>query len=67
MDLFKIEWKNSAEKDLKKIERKYISKILSSVEILGKNPFKVKFKKLQGCEKSYRIRIGEYRVYIKLI
>lgn len=62
MDSYKIEWKHSAEKELKDIEKLYIPRILEAVEALADNPFPLQHRKLLGVESSYRIRVGDYRV-----
>jgi len=62
MEPFSIKWKSSAKKELKKIDRSEISKILSEIEKLSKEPYPANHKKLLGTEHIYRIRIGNYRV-----
>lgn len=62
MDSYKILWKISAKKELKKLDKKEIPKIIKEVENLSSNPYPNNHKKLQGSENSYRIRIGNYRV-----
>jgi len=62
MDSYKIQWKRSAEKDLRNIDKQYIPKILEVVESLSNNPFPIKHRKLYGTKSSYRIRVGDYRV-----
>ena len=62
MALYKIEWKASAKKELRKIDKQEISKILEEVEKLAFNPFPPNYKKLIGTEHTFRIRIGNYRV-----
>jgi mRNA interferase RelE/StbE len=62
MDSYKIEWKHSAEKELKDIDKLYIPRILEAVEALADNPFPLQYRKLLGVESSYRIRVGDYRV-----
>lgn len=59
---YKIEWKKSAVKELHNIPKKYIPKILSKVESLSSNPYPIGRRKLSGSEKTYRIRIGSYRI-----
>jgi mRNA interferase RelE/StbE len=59
---YKIQWKKSAKKELKKINKKDILKILSQVESLSKNPKPANSKKLLSTERTYRIRVGNYRV-----
>ncbi len=62
MASYKIEWKNSAFKELQKLPRPMISKVTAAVDDLSNNPHPVGVKKLVGSEHSYRIRIGDYRV-----
>ena len=59
---YKIEWKNSAKKELKSIDRRMIPDIVSAVERLADNPTPGDSKKLRGSERTYRIRVQEYRV-----
>lgn len=62
MASYEIEWKHSAEKELKGIDRQYIPQILEVVESLTNNPFPLQHRKLHGVASSYRIRVGNYRV-----
>jgi len=59
---YRIEWKKSAEKDLDRIPRKIIYKILEAVESLRSNPFPRGARKIAGTEKFFRIRVGDYRI-----
>jgi len=62
MAFYKIEWKNSAKKELKKLDRNVIPKIITAVESLASEPHPAGHKKLQGSEHTYRIRTGDYRI-----
>ena len=62
MAYYKIIWKGSTEKDLRKIDKKYISKIIETVESFSANPFPARVRKLSGTESIYRIRVGSYRI-----
>jgi mRNA interferase RelE/StbE len=62
MASYKIEWKNSAYKELQKLPRLIITRVVAAVSDLANDPFPHGVKKLVGSEFSYRIRIGEYRV-----
>lgn len=62
MASYKIEWKQSAKRELKKIEKGIIVKIIESVQSLSQNPYPRSSKKLRGSETSYRIRVGDYRI-----
>jgi mRNA interferase RelE/StbE len=62
MASYEIEWKGSAERELRGIDRQYIPRILEAVETLTENPFPLQSNKLRGGELSYRLRVGDYRV-----
>ena len=62
MDLYKIEWKRSAVKELKQLPKEVISRILSAVEQLALQPFPNQTKKLVGSENNFRIRVSDYRI-----
>ena len=62
MGEYRIDFKNPAYHDLKKIDRSMRSKILGEIKGLLHNPFPFDVKKLKGTESIYRIRTGDYRV-----
>ena len=62
MATYKVEWKTSALKELKNLDRSVIPRIVAAVESLSGNPRPSEVRKLQGSEHTYRIRVGEYRV-----
>lgn len=62
MDSYKIEWKHSAKKELKRMPKATISKILTAVESLSENPFPRGIRKIIGTENIFRMRIGDYRI-----
>ncbi len=62
MALFNIEWKKSAVKELKKLDKSTIKRIISAVENLSKEPNPKGCKKLKGTEFTYRLRVGSYRI-----
>jgi len=57
-----IEFKRSAEKDLRRIAKEHIPRILDAVRALAENPLPEGSKKLVGSDLTFRIRIGDYRV-----
>ncbi|KAB2841108.1 MAG: type II toxin-antitoxin system RelE/ParE family toxin [Melioribacteraceae bacterium] len=67
MASYKILWKKSALKELKKINGNLILKIVTTVENLSKNPFPNGVKKLETSEFTYRIRVGDYRIIYSLL
>ena len=62
MASYKIEWKQSAKKELKKLDKQIIPRILQAVENLAENPYSSGSKKLIGSDSIYRIRVGNYRI-----
>ena len=60
--MYKIEWKHSARKELKKLKKDDIPRIIKTVEDLSLNPYPPGTRKLQGCKYLYRIRVGKYRI-----
>ena len=61
MAKYRIEVKISAEKELRKIPKQYLTKIIEEIAGLADNPFPHNSIKLSAQEK-YRLRIGKYRV-----
>lgn len=53
---------SSAEKELKRLPRQLIARIIARVENLAANPRPQGCKKLKGGDSEWRIRIGDYRV-----
>ena len=62
MASYRISWRKSTKKDLRKIQPQEVLKILEAVEALKVDPKPVGCTKLTGSEFTYRIRIGNYRV-----
>ena len=61
MEPYKIVFKKSVAKDLKKIPKKDVAKILTVIRSLATNPRPPQVKKLSGQER-YRMRQGNYRI-----
>ena len=62
---YKILIKRSVEKDLLKIPKKDVKKILEIIEALAENPYPSNVKKLSYQEK-YRIRYRQYRILYQI-
>lgn len=67
MATYQIEWKASALRELKRLDRKIIPRIISAVEFLSTNPFPAGVRKLQGADNAYRVRVGDYRIIYEVI
>ena len=64
---FRIEWKKSTRKDLRKLPSATVDKIIAAVEDLAENPFPHGVEKLSGSEHAYRIRLGDYRIVYEVV
>ncbi len=62
MASFRIVLKSSVEKDLRKINEPFLSRVLEKVEALAVAPFPAGYAKLAGSEHLYRVRVGDYRI-----
>lgn len=62
MASFKVTFKASVAKDLKRLDRLAAQRVVRAVESLQDNPFPPASKKLIGSEHTFRIRVGDYRV-----
>ena len=62
MDSYKVELTKRAEKEIQRIDRRYIARILETIEGLAEEPHPHGSTKLVGTDNTYRIRIGDYRI-----
>lgn len=62
MVLYKIEWKQSAKKELKKLGKETIPRVIQAVESLSSDPYSVNSRKLKGSKYTYRLKVGNYRI-----
>ena len=67
MASFRIEWRKSTKKDLRKLPPIEAEKIVAEVELLAEQPFPHGVEKLAGSEHAYRIRVGDYRVIYEVL
>ena len=56
----------SAEKELERLPKKAIQRIMAALDGLAENPRPHGCLKLQGEENSYRIRVGVYRAIYEI-
>lgn len=62
MGTYQIEWKRSALRELRRLNREAIPRIMAAVEGLSTVPFPASVRRLRGTRRTYRLRAGEYRV-----
>ena len=66
MASYRIELTRSAEKDLRRIDRTQTASIFRALEGLAQDPRPTGVKKLAGADRTYRIRVGNYRVVYEI-
>lgn len=62
MASYKVVPKPSVEKDLRSLPKPTIARVVKSLELLADDPFPRQALKLEGGEKLYRLRVGDYRI-----
>ncbi|WP_156272204.1 type II toxin-antitoxin system RelE family toxin [Neomoorella glycerini] len=62
MELYSLNFKTSAEKDLRRLPKAIIGRVMEVIEGLQLEPFPRKAIKLSGTERLYRIPVGDYRI-----
>ena len=62
MASYRVAFTSSAAKELKKLSSELVARIAPRLENLATNPRPPGCKKLQGGDREWRIRIGDYRV-----
>ena len=62
MENFSIQWRNSTKKDLRSLPNQEVARIVAAVAALAVEPLPHGSQKLAGSERTYRIRVGDYRV-----
>ncbi|MGL5872095.1 MAG: type II toxin-antitoxin system RelE family toxin [Xenococcaceae cyanobacterium] len=55
MACYKIEWKKSAQKELRKLPKEIISKIIQKVEALAQDQYPEGSRKLTDSKSTYRL------------
>ena len=62
MGSFNVIFRPSVEKDLRSLPPKTYSRILKAIESLAVEPLPSGVKKLEAASRTFRIRVGEYRI-----
>lgn len=62
MGSYKVDFCRSALKDVRRLDRSVVPRIISAIESLTEEPRPVGVRKLVGSEHTYRLRVGDYRV-----
>ena len=67
MALFEVVWRASAERELRKLPRDVIAKVVEIASSLAFNPRPNGAVKLAGAEHTWRVRSGDYRLVYSII
>ena len=67
MASFDLQWRSSTRKDLRRVPREEVSRIVAIVAKLADEPLPHGSEKLSGSERTYRIRVGDYRIVYELL
>jgi mRNA interferase RelE/StbE len=67
MASFEIRWRSTTKKDLRRIPRDDVSRIIAEVAKLADEPLPHGSEKLAGSDHTYRLRVGDYRVVYELL
>jgi mRNA interferase RelE/StbE len=59
---YKVALTSSAAKELQKLPTHLVARVFPRIEKLASNPRPPSCKKIQGGDREWRIRIGDYRV-----
>ena len=62
MESYSLQWRNSTRKDIRSLPRQEVARIVAAVAQLASDPMPHGSQKLSGSERTYRIRVGDYRV-----
>ena len=67
MASYQVEFKASAFKELQKLPKPVIPRMIAAIAELAETPYPHGVKKPAGFEHTYRIRIGDYRVVYEVV
>jgi len=67
MTRYRIEFKQTAKKELAQLPRPIAKKVAERIKALAENPRPDGCKKLPGSAYSYQIRINDYRVVYSIV
>ncbi len=62
MESFDVILKPSVEKDLRRLPKKIVSNVMTRIQKLQNEPFPQGVTRLEGSERLYRLRVGDYRI-----
>lgn len=67
MAFYRLVWKPSAERELRKLPREVIARLVALAESLAHDPYPPGAKKLSGTDYAYRVQSGDYRLVYEIV
>lgn len=67
MASYKLVWRTSAERELRKLPRDVIARMVDLAASLADDPFPPGAMKLAGAEHTWRVRAGDYRLIYSVL
>ena len=67
MASYRIEWRSSARRELRKLSPAIVARVIEAVSALADDPRPGGCRKLRGSEHTYRIRTGTYRIVYEVL
>lgn len=67
MASYKLVWRTSAERELRKLPREVIARMVDLTASLAADPFPQGAIKLAGAEHTWRVRSGDYRLIYSVL
>ncbi|PWW82500.1 type II toxin-antitoxin system mRNA interferase toxin, RelE/StbE family [Prosthecochloris marina] len=67
MGVYQIEWKSSALKELKRIDKAVVPRIVDTVQSLASNPRPSGVRKIKGASRLFRVRVANYRIVYEVV
>jgi mRNA interferase RelE/StbE len=66
MDFYRLDIRPSVRRDVDGIPKPVLTRIMSAIRELSKEPLSRGTTKLKGSESTFRIRVGEYRIIFEI-
>ena len=67
MASYRVEWRSSARRELRRLAPAAIPRIVEAVAGLAEDPRPNGCRRLSGSDNTYRVRVGTYRVVYELL
>ena len=66
MEPVSIQWRSSTKKDIRSLPRQEVARVIEAVGHLATEALPHGSQKLSGSERTYRIRVGAYRIIYEI-